>query len=300
MTALMDHQFELLPSDDSADGVVFGIGADIDLDENGFHPPEDTWQIQDATNSRHGNTMFGRDVLQGPSWGWDLFTDMSDESQAVAAKRIFHKAWRALHIRQSPLEVIPLRMAIDGEVRRIYGRPRRYLETPTNRILSGYLPITVDFKAADAFTYSDELFGATLHTITGSVGGFSFPTTFPFTSAPPSEGSAQLNIEGDEAAYPVYRINGPITLPSLETEAWTRQFKVSVPDDDWIEIDTRPWKRTIRWKNGGVVVDALPAGQYVADMVLEPGRPVLTLRGNAPEGAVPDCVVNWRSTHNSY
>lgn len=49
-TALEDYQFELLPGVDTASGEVFGIGRDISMDDGGFLPGDDDWQVEDESN----------------------------------------------------------------------------------------------------------------------------------------------------------------------------------------------------------------------------------------------------------
>jgi hypothetical protein len=179
MTALTDHQFELLPTMSASDGQVFGIGSDINLDENGFHPGDDDWTVEDDANPRKGGTAFGRDVLNGPTWAWDLFVDTADESEALVALSALRTAWRALDLRRTPGGVIPIRYQLDGRVRRIFGRPRRFSGQPNNQILAGYVPVTVDFACSDSYTYDDLESSTTLGIQVGSVGGFIFPLTFP-------------------------------------------------------------------------------------------------------------------------
>jgi len=300
MSDLQDHQFEILPNEDAEDGVVFGYGSLVDLDENGFHPPEDAWIVGDTDNARHGGTYFGRDVLGSGTWGWDLFINAENTRTALNALRPFKQAWRASKIRRTPGAVIPVRMMLDGEVRRVYGRPRRWADTPTNQILGGYIPITVDFKAVDGYVYSDVEESVVFSMAGGSEGGFDFPLTFPFTTLPVGQSTQQIVVGGDEPAYGIYRFEGPVTNPSLETDGFSVELNLTVETGDWVEIDTRPWHRGIFNQTGGSPEGALTPGVFINDLVLEPGPHILTFRGNTIEGGSPTCTVRWRNTHDSY
>ena len=68
MTALAEHQYEILPTADANDGFVFGIGAEVSVET--FDPGEATWLTQDTQNTRRGTRGFGRDVLTGKTWLW--------------------------------------------------------------------------------------------------------------------------------------------------------------------------------------------------------------------------------------
>lgn len=300
MTILKDHQFELLPSLSAADGQLFGIGSDVSLNDEGFHPPDDDWTVEDDANPRRGGTAFGRDVLNGPTWGWDLHVNRDDEAGALETLAAFKTAWRALTIRSTPGAVLPIRYQLDGRVRRIFGRPRRYSGQPDNRILTGYVPITVDFACSDSYTYDDQETSLSLTPLIGSKGGFVFPTVFPTTTLPVASVSDQAVVGGDAPTYPVVTFNGPVTTPSLQTDAWTLQLNRSIAAGDSVVVDLRPWAMTALLNGTSSVAGDLlrGRGQYLSDMKLEPGRTDIIFRAAASSGA-GTCTVRWRSAWNS-
>jgi hypothetical protein len=306
VTTLSDYQFEVLPSEGASDGVVFGIGSasGIDMVDGGFIPGDDDWTNDDNEDSIHGGMRFGRDRLKGPVHGFDLFTNLTDESSALAALSSFKTAWRTLSIRQSPSDVIPVRYRLNGRERRFYGRPRRFSAPPSNLAQGGYIPITTDFQAADAFFYDDAEQGVslTLNNVGDYTGGFIFPAVFPLVPLPLGTDLVQAVVGGEAPAYPVIRINGPVTNPRVETDDWSVELTISLGALDYVEIDTRPWKRTVLKNGNQNAAGSLSANRrlYLSDVVLQPGsQPQLSFWGNSASGA-PTCTVSWRNTYNSY
>lgn len=303
-TALSDHQFELLPTLGASSGVTFGIGADslIELADGGFIPGDDDWTNEDTPNPRQGGTRFGRDALNGPTHGFNLYVNADDEAGALDALSAFKSAWRALAMRDTPGLVLPVRYQLNGRVRRFYGRPGRFAAPVDNQILSGYVPITTDFRCVDGFTYDDvqqsEIIAINVYG--SSQGGFIFPVTFPTSTLPVGDRTAQAVVGGDAPARPVIRFDGPVNNPSLSTEAWTLSLGIDIPAGQYVTVDLQPWAGTVLLNGRVSVAGALGIDrrQYLADMTLEPGRTDLTFRG-ASSSSSATCTVSWRNTWNS-
>lgn len=298
MSDLNEMQFELLPSLDAVDGQVFGIGAGVSVDDEGFLPGDDDWDDQDEENPRRGGRRFGREVLSGPTWGWNLHVNQSDVPSAIAELARIKTAWRALHIRQSPGKVIPLRYRLDGRVRRIYGRPGRFAAPPSNKVLSGFVPITCDFRCADSFTYDDVEQSISLGLQIGSEGGFVFPTTFPVATQPVGSSQQQAVVGGDATTYPVVRFNGPVTNPRLESNDWTLSLDMTIAEGEFVEVDLRPWGLTALLNAQSSVAGNLGRRQYLSEMGLTPGRHELIFRG-AGMSSSATCEVRWANAWNS-
>lgn len=304
MTTLSDYQFELLPSLDAVDGAVFGLGSDdlIDMSDGGFIPGDDDWSNEDADNPRRGGTSFGRDLLKGPTHGFNLFVNADDDAGAVEALSAFKTAWRALSIRDTPGAVLPVRYQLNGRVRRFYGRPNRFSAPPTNLILSGYVPITTDFRCVDGYTYDDTANSETISiNVTGSSqGGFIFPTTFPLSTLPVGSRSGQLVVGGDAPAWPVIRFEGPVNNPVLATEGWSLALGLNIADGEFVTVDLQPWANTVLLNDDTNVAGTLGIDrtQYLSNMSLDPGRHDVTFRG-ASVSSTATCTVSWRNTWNS-
>jgi hypothetical protein len=302
VTLLNDHQFEILPDAEASDGFVFGIGADISVSNEGFDPGEHSWFTQDGDNTRRGVRGFGRDVPTYKTWTWSSHTDVDSESKAVDVLDDFADAWSPEALSLEPGEVTALRYRIAGRDRRVFGRPRRYAAPPNNLILSGYVDVTHDFETVDAYTYDDVKSGVSIPFSTAAIGaGFVLgAVTMPLLTqrGESASGQQQITVGGKARAYPVIRFNGPWTNPSLETDAWTLNWKGQIAQGDWVEIDARPWKLTVLNQDGASAVDGLDRRVWLEDLWFAPGsRPILRVDGIASPGASAD--VWWRNTWKS-
>lgn len=297
-----DFQFEILPSVDAEDGVVFGIGADVSLNQDGFHPGSTDWATQDVDSGATGHTNFGRDLLLGPSWSWDLHVNRDDCEEALESLGAFTTAWRALDVR-GPSEVTALRYQLVGRRRRIYGRPRRCEASPNNLILSGYTDVGVDFKAVDGFTYDDEQTGITL-LLAGNEdgpagGGLRFPARLPVDTDPTTVQQAQIVVGGDAPTYPIIRFTGPVTGPSLSTDSWVISLpEYEIPTGSFVEIDTRPWVSTVMLNGESSIAGEIGRRQNLPASRLKPGALEVSFHGASSDGTAT-CEVRWASAWNS-
>lgn len=301
MTTLADEQFEILPSEDATDGFVFGIGADVSVNDGGFDPGENEWITQDGQNTRRGVRGFGRDVLGAKTWVWESHTNRSDAEGALETLDAFSAYWMPELLVMQPGEQTCLRYRIGSRERRIYGRPRRYAAPPSNLVLSGYVPITHDFACVDSFTYDDvESMAVMPYSSTVEGGGFTFPLTFPVTTqSSEGYGGGQLDIGGNARAYPIIRFNGPWLNPVLITDNWTLEWDGEIGPVGWIEIDTRPWALTVLDQSGGSAMEGLSRRTYLEDMWFAPGsRPQISLAGASTSGSA-NATIRWRNAWTS-
>jgi hypothetical protein len=204
MLDLSDFQFEILPDEDSVDGVGFGIHLDVSVDDGGFDPGTAEWATQDGQNPLDGTTMFGRDTLLGETWAWNAHINRQTVGEALQTLRALRKAWRARGILDEPGKMAVVRYQMEGERRRVYGRPRRFAAPPDNKILNGYIPVTMDFKTAVATSFDDLEQITTVNFVVDSDGGLRFPTRFPASPLPPGEREGSILVGGDAPTYPVF------------------------------------------------------------------------------------------------
>lgn len=299
-----DHTFEILPSETATDGIPFGIGHDVSVDAEGFTPGSTDWAVQDAEDSTTGVTLFGRDRLVGPTWNWQAHVNRQDVVQAVATLEVFKSAWQALHIRETPGAMLPIRYQIAGRQRRIYGRPRRFEAPPSNLILSGYIPVSMDFKCVDGFTY-DDVMDEVVIGINSSMndpgvdsgGGWIFPVTFPYVPLPPVRQDRQIVVGGTTAARPIVRFDGPVVNPTLTTNGWTLTVEYNLPAGQYIEVDTRPWRQTVLLNGTTSLAGLVGRRTRMSRLRLDPGR--LTARYAGFSSSTSTCRIRWANTWQS-
>lgn len=301
MTTLKDHQFEILPTPDAHDGFVWGIGAEVSLDENGFDPGEAEWLTQDGQNTRRGVVGFGRDVRGAKTWTWDSHTDQDDVESAVDVLDRFSAAWSPESLARTPGALTAIRYRLAGRDRRVFGRPRRYAAPPSNLILTGFVPVTHDFQCVDSYTYDDVESQATiLYASSSDGGGFVLPSPMPLATAPSEgNGAGQVSVGGTARAYPVIRFNGPWTNPVLKTDDWEVRWNGEIGPTGWIEIDTRPWALTVKDQTGASAVKGLGRRTWLEDMWFAPqSQPQIVLDGIAASGGA-SAWIRWRNTWTS-
>lgn len=304
MSALAEFQFEILPSADAADGVVFGIGADISMNDDGFHPGSTDWATQDVDSSITGNKLFGRDVLLGPVWAFDLHVNRDDLENALKTLAAHTAAWRWLQGRNAPGARTAIRYRVGGRTRRIFGRPGKHEASPNNLILNGYSDVTCDFQATDGFTYDDDTKSVTLtlgsNEDGGTTGGLVFPIVLPASTQVGTEVVEQLTVGGDAPAYAVYRLNGPWTNPLVYTNDWALSLPdFEIPDGQYVEIDTRPWAQTVLLNGSASIAGRIGRRQKLYATQLQPGDLEVRVGGYSSTGTAT-CQITWRDTWNSF
>lgn len=301
MTILKDHQFEILPSAEANDGFVFGIGAEVSVNGDGFDPGESDWLTQDAQNTRRGVNGFGRDVRGSKTWTWSSHTDEEDVEGAADVLDRFSAAWAPELLAREPGSLTAIRYRIAGRDRRVFGRPRRYSAPPSNLILNGYVPITHDFALVDSFTYADvESSAEILYSSSMAGGGIVLPVVLPASSSPSfGNGGGQLSIGGYARAFPIIRFNGPWINPVLDTGDWLIKWTGTILDGGWVEIDCRPWALTVLDQSGASAVEGLHRQTWLEDCWFAPqSQPQISLAGTATGGSA-SATVRWRDTFTS-
>ena len=301
MTALSDYQFEILPDESSADGFVFGLGAQVAVNPDGFDPGEVSWITQDSSNTRRGINAFGRDIPGARTWSWEGFLDGEDDIDALAIAEAFSSAWMPEELVKTPGALVPLRYRLAGRDRRIFGRPRRLSIPPTNLILNGYSDTSFDFQLVDGFSYDDLESSVNVpYSSSASGGGVTLPVVLPaLLGASTGSGVSQISVLGNRRTYPIIRFNGPWTNPVINFGIWSLAWNGSIPSGQWVEIDCRPWKLSVLNQSGASVVDGLPPSMFLEDCYFPPNtQPQVALAGSAPGGGA-SALVRWRNSWKS-
>lgn len=169
------YQFDL-------DGVTFGQGCDIKVENGGFSPGSTDWRIQDTSSPTSGRRRFGRDYADGPTWAWTLYTDRTTDDEALASMESLATVWANENGREVAGNMRALRYSIGGRTRRVFGRPRRFAPTIDNFVVHGRVGIACDFVTADQYTYDDAFSSTVLSVTPATYSGFAVPATAPWPS----------------------------------------------------------------------------------------------------------------------
>lgn len=298
-TELEEMQFEILPDETSEEGgMVFGIGAEVSVDAEGFQPGTGEWLTQDASNPINGATAFGRDVLGGPTWAWDLHVSRDDVEGALESLERLKGLWGGREeVSSTPGAVQALRYRVGGRTRRVFGRPRRLQESPTNLILGGYIALGAEFQLVTSKTYGDQPQVFEVGAPVGEGSGMTFPVTFPIELDPPTPNETQLVVQGTAPASPIIELKGPMVNPSIITNDWRIDTQIALGPTQTMVIDTRPWHLSVMI-DGAPVGGALKRGQRLNGLTLKPGRHSLALQSTGLV-AGGSCRVRWFPTYYS-
>ncbi|MFD6149370.1 phage distal tail protein [Streptomyces sp. NPDC060243] len=149
-----------------------------------------------------------------------------------------------------------LRLKLPGRPVRVARGRLRKLEPDMSQSVHGWMPLDVEFQAVDHLFYDDEpdTGGMGLGLLT--TGGLTFPLEFPFTIAgdPAAVGRpGYLQVEGTAPTWPVLRVAGPCSNPTIThvTSGRSLTVQTTLAVGEWVEIDTRPGWRTVLRNNGG-------------------------------------------------
>lgn len=299
MITLAEHQFEIQPSELSTAGVGFGIGLNVSVDDGGWDTGDTERLVQDSVNQVRGTRNVGRDALTGPTWTWSLHVNRTTTAEALASLDELKTAWNAADTIDVPGRMSVLRYRVGDRDRRVYGRPRKWAAPPSNRILGGYVPITCTFDLADHLTYADLAETVTINYVPTSLGGFTFPVTFPATTLPAGQREGSIVVAGSVPTYPVIRFNGPITNPYLQCGSlWKVQLNTTILAGQYIEIDTRPWKLSVLRQGLYNEAGALSRRTWLKNIVFKPGPQDLSFGGVSAEGTAT-ATISWRPAYAS-
>lgn len=298
-TVLKDHQFELLPSEDADAGISFGIHLPVSCNADGFDSGTRSWLTQDQQDPYSGSVRTGRDVLSPAPWTWNLHVNRDSEENALASMQELATAWLGRSVTSTPNAVAVIRYRVGGRYRRVYGRPRRWSAPPDNRLLSGLVPVTASFDIIDPLYYEDAPESMSMGLAYESEGGFVFPVVFPVITLPGGYSPGEAFVGGSLETYPIIRFNGPVVNPQFFNNDWSLSLNATILDGQYIEVDTRPWKRTVLRSTGASVAGALGPRTRLRDIVLKPGHQSFGFRGNSAEGN-GSATIKWYPAHGSF
>lgn len=294
---LTEKQFELGTL--AGGGVAFGLGALVAVKSDGWRPGQAELTNGDSQRQTRDGVRFGIDRRGSATWGFSLFTDADSEEEAWAALGELEAAWNDEEIRRDPDLVVPLRYCLLGEVRRVYGRPRRWSADPDNLSLSGRIDITADFATTDDLVYEDIEQSKTIPLRPPVSLGYGLRVPFrpaARLSANPAERQTTITVGGTVPTPIVLEIAGGVRGAKVVVQnRWTAQLIDPVAYDDVVTLDPRPWVNAATRRNGdGVRLS--PRVTRLAALWLPKGSYDVVFSGEATGGS-PAVTVRWRNAH---
>ena len=298
MTGLINGEFEFR-------GQKFGSSrSGYPLKEGGFSVSAMTFRDQDQDNPNGRGRVFGRDAVIAATYSFDMHV-IEEESYAgwQAASRSmssFRNVWHGSPTHGSPRAVDELLMWHGDRVGLVYGRARNYSED-RERLRKGFGGITCDFASVDDLVYDENLSDHVLSLVASVPGGLKAPLVAPLVGT--SSGESRhgfFDVGGDIATPAIIRFHGPVTSPRLTVLGeWTVGLNVSLSIDEYVEIDSRMWSRSVIRNGWSSAAGALTQDTAALDqLVLPPGTNEMVFMGiDATNNAT--ATLSWRNARHS-
>lgn len=179
---------------------------------------------------------------------------------------------------------------LGGPQTALFCRPVRWQATTDTVYHHGLSRVVFELFAADPLRYSDPETATTVP-IAASGGGFVFPLVFPLVFAGGgSSGTATIVNAGNAAAPLRFRINGPVTGPTIHSDATDSDLTLdlTVGSGEWVDIDTK--ERSVLLNGTASRYNTLTAVEWF-DLI--PGSN--TIRFSGASGGAPTLDVYSRS-----
>lgn len=302
---LGNYQYEILRDEDDANPVRFGLGLPIDVPEDGFKPGGSTMRTDDQLLDGRDGVAFGADLETPGSWTFDTFTGPQcyDARTAKQAWRELIAVWPAKTTVRKTGGLQMLRYSIDGEVRRVYGRPRKREPNPNNDLLSGKMLGSIQFDLVDARSFSDDEHSVSLNSIPVATTGRKFPAKFPWRAAGAAEATSTVAAVTGFVEAPVrIQVEGPqtgfATGLSIRCALWEVKIR-RLEAGEVVIVDSRPWVAAAVRPDGSGYPQALAAPTQVAGLELTPGSHQFFMSGVDPTGTAK-ATVFWRDAEASF
>ena len=287
---LADGQFDI-------DGFTFGGVFDQVLLDS-FDPGEAEWLTQDATNPRGGNLVFGRDVLSGPTWGFEGFTNGYDIDDAQLASERLASVWRGSERKKKSGTYQILRYRIGNRTRRVYGRGRKFWSGIDPRSYSGTAPVSMTFQLLSNDHFDDEQREELIPILPLSMGGLKAPLTAPLLSHGLVQSRAGMieSVGGTKPTPFHLYIRGPVSIPKVYGPGWSFGLNTSVGPGRTVHISTHGSMIAVEDDLGRNLSGYLGGGTKISEARLRPGSAPIYYEGNDPTNTSWAKVV-WRPAY---
>jgi len=269
-----DYTFEL-------DGIVFGLRQTVAVAQSGFQPGTADLAVAGQQGASNANA----------TWVFEGFLDTETEVDALAALATLRRAWtRPRDVADQP----PLRYALAGRTRRIYGKPSKWDQAIDNRLLSGGGGLSMEYVTADHLHYDDSEQSRILNIAPTSLGGYPVPFSTPWWSVHNGVSERSLTVGGDSPAPFTVTFAGPLTNGYVAGGAWRIELAASLDAGETVTVDTRPWSY-------GVTADGNPGAGLLAGATtglgrarLDPNGETVTFGGTSLSGTAT-ATIRWRA-----
>lgn len=248
------------------------------------------WRNQDVEHPREDRMVFGRDYLTPSVWTLSVVTNSDDVPAGLDALNRLEQVWRN-NRRERPGWYLALSYERAGEVRTVYGRPRKFARAVSPAFAFGLTRATLEFQLLDTFSYGLVDSSDRLTVIPGEAGGLIFPVVFPWGSRPGGPRQGVIDIGGTTATPVTVKIHGPVSSPVVTGPGWRLAFPgLTLAYDQQVTVDPRAQSAT---RSDGASMVGKMSRFYFDELTLPPGRHEITFEGVDQSGS-GWAQVSWR------
>lgn len=297
---ITEYQFVIAESVNDALWMPFGFGQTVVVEkfDNGVAETRDQDVLSPVADVRY----FGTDRRTPPSWSFDLYTDVTNHVDALAWAALFEAVWDREDVRSTPGAVVPLRYALPGRIRRVYGRPRNFAPIAgSDTARTGRLHMVADFTLADNTYYEDAAQTVTARMIPPQnlQGGYTFPITFPMTNQTPSGvRNEQIIVGGTRPTWVDLKFFGPCVDPWVQIGNYRWGLRGSLSTGQNVLMSGVPWRQGLLRNDGAWVPGMLDPRARLSQLRLPPGTYTASLGGYA-QSSTAKCEIAWRAAYGT-
>lgn len=286
---MKDGEFDL-------DGYNFGCGHPVDVLQWDFGLRD--VDIQDVRVPNGNGLLMGRDFESAPEW---TFTVRAKSAVSADAFDEFERMRRVWATEYGPGEVSVLRYGLPGRVRRVVGRPRRWVpdkDAARQGIHIGRLSGLASFQLSDARSFSDVVSQVSLGLVPESSGGLVSPLVAPLTTTVRGGVRAGFVSNGGNAPAPVtVKFFGPVSNPRVFTDGWEIGIAGNLAYDERITVDALGL--SVVNQGGASVGGRLTRGTRLRRAALVPGQSEIKFTGGDSTGTAR-VEVSWRDAYYAF
>lgn len=198
-------------------------------------------EIRGASRPRFGRNgnVPGLDVLGGRAITLELELVDFDEALFLAASTAVQTAFLPGGEDEYPLRIQVPGVA-GGNALRVMAKPGNWALPLDELYAEMTAPLVVELVATDPLLYSDTATTVSLG-VQAASGGVTFPVTFPITFVTGGGSSGVVTVVniGNAPSPPTFRINGPVTNPTIRNETLDRalELELDIVAGDYVDID---------------------------------------------------------------
>lgn len=273
--------------------------------------------VNDVARPGMDGLRVGRETRQGRVITFDIGV-MGDAMNTPNMPEMFDRlsalavTWDNRIRRDFPALATPLTYCRAGQMRRVYGRPRRFAHvTPDTG--AAWIDVTADFQTLDAYSYDETPRFTTVGFIAATKAGVRFPIRFPFTftARQVTFNPNPIVVGGTSPAWMRVWFFGPSTNPQAKfvgkansvtygTPGYTVQLNTTLKSGEWAIVDPTPWGQICRKSNGANLSGYLDySTPPFRRMRLDPGTWRIEYNATDKTGT-SYAYVDWRNCYDGY